>query len=310
MKIAILGAGAMGSLFGGLLAEAGQSVTLIDINAAHLGAIRDTGLRLTNDSGDRHILALKVCRPEQATEPPDLLVVFTKTLHTVSALKGVQHLLSSDTQVLSLQNGLGNVEAISEFVPAGQIMIGVTTWPADMVGPGHVHSHGQGAIHLMTADGSERPALAACVDSLSTAGLRCEADPEVWVSIWEKVAFNAALNSICAVTRCTVDQLDLLPEGRALALQVVTEAIAVARASGVAADLARTSAKVVNAIKGHRGHMPSMLQDVLAGRPTEVASINGAIVAAGRRLGVATTCTATLLELVRLIQARAVVGTA
>jgi 2-dehydropantoate 2-reductase len=293
----------MGSLFGGLLAESGQEVTLIDVNDVHLEAIRKDGLHLETDGGDRRITRLSACRPEGAATTPDLLIVFTKTLHTGAALSGVRHLLGDHTQVLSLQNGLGNVEKIQEFVPSERILIGVTTWPADVVGPGHVHSHGEGAIRLWTGDGYERVALEECVAALNTAGLQCAADPQVWASVWEKVAFNAALNSICAATQCTVDQLDLLPEGRALALRIVSEVTAVAQAIGVAADLDKPSRNVANAITHHRGHKPSMLQDVLAGRPTEIAAINGAVVAAAAKAGVSVPCTEVMLTLVRLIEA-------
>jgi len=226
MKIAILGAGAMGSLFGGLLAEAGQAVTLIDINEAHLGAIREGGLRLETDTGERRVTSMKVGRPGEVTEAPDLLVVFTKTLHTTAALDGVRSLIGPMTQVLSLQNGLGNVEAIGAFVPKERTLIGVTTWPADLVGPGHVHSHGQGAIRLMSADGVQRPAVAEVVAALSAAGLRCEADATVWAAIWEKVAFNAALNSLCAVTGCSVDQLGAVDDGTSMAFAIVSEVVA------------------------------------------------------------------------------------
>lgn len=294
----------MGSLFGRLLAESGQEVTLIDVNDVHLEAIRKDGLHLETDSGDRRITRLSACRPEGAATTPDLLIVFTKTLRTGAALSGVSHLLGDHTQVLSLQNGLGNVEKIRVFVPPERILIGVTTWPADVVAPGDVHSHGEGAIRLWTADGSQRVALAECVAALNMAGLHCAADPTVWASVWEKVAFNAGLNSICAATGCTVDQLDLLPEGRALALRIVSEVTAVAQAIGVAADLDKPSRNVGNAISHHHGHKPSMLQDVLAGRPTEIAAINGAVVAAAAKAGVSVPCTEVMLTLIRLIEAR------
>ena len=307
MKITVLGAGAMGSLFGGLLAESGQDVTLIDVNDAHLEAIRRDGLRLQTDAGDRRVTRLIACRPEAASGAPDLLIVFTKTLHTASALAGIQHLVGRDTMVLSLQNGLGNVETISGIVPLEQVLIGVTNWPADMAGAGHVHSHGEGAIRLFSADGVERSAVQRCADALDGAGLRCTADPDVWAAVWEKVAFNAALNSVCAVTGCTVDQLSLLPEASALALRIVAEVTTVARASGVAADPDKPARNVVHAIAHHHGHKPSMLQDVLAGRPTEIEAINGAVVRAAGRVGAAATCTEVMATLVRLIDARVAV---
>lgn len=302
MNITVLGAGAMGSLFGGLLGETGALVTLIDVNDAHLEAICSDGLRLETDHGDRRVAGLRALRPEAATSAADLLIVFTKSMHTTAALAGVKHLIGENTRVLSLQNGLGNVEKIQEFVPIERILIGMTTWPADMVAPGHVRSHGEGAIKLWSANGAQCASIDDCVTALNAAGLHCTADPTVWVSIWEKVAFNAALNSICAVTGCTVDQLDLVPDGREIALSVAREVIAVAQATGVAADAERPVRNIEHAIAHHRGHKPSMLQDVLAGRPTEVEGINGAVVAAGTRVGVRAPCTELMLTLVRLIE--------
>lgn len=306
MTIAILGAGAMGSLFGGLLAEADQHVTLLDINDAHLHAIAEHGLRLETDGGDRHVRNLHAVRPGEATEVPDLLIVFTKAMHTRAALASVRHLIGPSTHVLTLQNGLGNVEALASVVPQERIFVGVTTWPADVAGPGHVHSHGTGMIRLMSADGVQRPMLARVVDALSAAGLNCHADANVWGAVWEKVAFNAALNPLCTVLNQPVDALAAVEDGPALALRIVDEVLAVARASGITVDAAKVSDNVRHAIVAHRGHKPSMLQDVLAGRPTEIESINGAVVATARRYGVPVPHTETLMQLVRLVQARAV----
>ncbi|GAB7547760.1 2-dehydropantoate 2-reductase [Cupriavidus sp. 8B] len=308
IKIAILGAGAMGSLFGGRLAEAGHAVTLLDINDAHLDAIRRFGLRLQTDEADRRVHGMRAVRPEQAHAIPDLLIVFTKSMHTRAAMAGVRHLLGPGTNVLTLQNGLGSVEAIGEFVPAQRLLIGVTTWPADLVGPGHVHSHGEGGTRMMSADGVDRPAVAGTVAALERAGLHCTADADVWAAIWEKVAFNAALNPLCAVTGSTVDQLGSIPDGPALAFCVVAEVLAVARRHGVAVDADKVGANVLHAIGHHIGHKPSMLQDILAARRTEIDAINGAVVAAARRHGVPVPCTESLLQLVRLIEARAASG--
>ncbi|KVN50877.1 2-dehydropantoate 2-reductase [Burkholderia sp. BCCIQ04A] len=313
MKIAILGAGAMGSLFGGRLAESGEAVTLIDVNDAHLEAIRRDGLRIDDDRGERRIRTLHAMRPEAANAdaaaapdtPFDLLIVFTKSLHTRAALDGVRALLTPDTFVLTLQNGLGNVETVNAFVPIERILVGVTTWPADAAGPAHVRSHGAGTVRMMTADGAARPFAAAVADALSRAGLACTLDADVWAAIWEKVAFNAALNTVCAATGCTVDQLGHHHDGPRLALAIAAETAAVARAKGIAVDGARIARNVEHAIRDHRGHRPSMLQDVLAGRRTEIDAISGKVVAAARETGVAVPHAETLLALVRLIDARA-----
>lgn len=304
MNITILGAGAMGSLFGGLLAESGQDVTLLDVNDTHLDVIRDQGLRLETDSGDRRIRGLTACRPEQATGHPDLLLVFTKTLHTDKALASVAAHLAEHTVVLTLQNGLGNAETLYRHVAPERVMIGMTTWPADMVGPAYVRSHGQGMVRTLSADGVERPHTAEVAAVLDAAGLRCSVDRDVWAAIWEKVAFNAALNSLCAVTGCAVGQLDAVPEGIALARDIVLEVVAVAQSAGVAADAQRCLESVADAIAQHRTHKPSMLQDVLAGRPTEIGSINGEVLARARQAGIAVPRTETLLGLLRLVEAR------
>lgn len=304
MKIAILGAGAMGSLFGGLLAETGEQVTLLDINDAHLAAIAAHGLRLETDTGDRRVRSLQALRPSQATQVPDLLIVFTKAMHTRAALASVRQLIGPSTYVLTLQNGLGNVEALGSVVPQERILVGVTTWPADLAGPGHVRSHGAGVIRMMTADGADRPMLERVVHALSDAGLQCRVDANVWGAVWEKVAFNAALNPLCTVLNRPVDALGAVEDGPALALTIVEEVLAVARASGVSVDAVKVSDNVRHAIVAHRGHKPSMLQDVLAGRPTEIESINGAVVVAARRHGVRVPHTETLMQLVRLVQAQ------
>ncbi|AYY59807.1 ketopantoate reductase family protein [Burkholderia multivorans] len=309
MRIAILGAGAMGSLFGGLLAESGEDVTLIDVNDAHLDAIRRDGLRIDDDRGERRITTLQALRPEAANAsadtPFDLLIVFTKSLHTRVALDGVRALLTPHAHVLTLQNGLGNVETLNAFVPLERILVGVTTWPADLAGPAHVLSHGAGTIRMMTADGAASPFAAAVADALSRAGLACTLDADVWAAIWEKVAFNAALNTLCAVTRRTVDQLGEHHDGPRLAQAIVAETAAVARAKGIAVDAARIARNVEHAIREHRGHRPSMLQDVLAGRRTEIDAIGGKVVAAAREVGLAVPHTETMLSLVRVIDAQA-----
>nr|WP_054931568.1 2-dehydropantoate 2-reductase [Paraburkholderia caribensis] len=304
MEIAVLGAGAMGSLFGGRLAEAGHSVTLIDINQPHLEAIRANGLRVETDGNTRAIKNIAAMRPGATDKTPELLLVFTKSMHTRVALSGIEHLLGETTAVLTLQNGLGNVEAIRDFVPLANVLIGVTTWPADLVGPGSVSSHGEGKIRMMSADGERTSKVSAVAEALNSAGLNCQVDDNVWAAIWEKVAFNAALNSICAVTGTTVDQLGLLDDSKSLALTVAAEVVSVANASGVSADLNTCSTNIVHAIEQHRGHKPSMLQDVLAGRKTEIEGINGAVVDVARKLSVSVPHTETLAKLVRLIDAR------
>ncbi len=304
-RILVLGAGAMGSYFGASLAEQGFPVTLVDINDAHLNAITASGLRIVTDTGER-VVRLPAMRAEAVTEKPDLVIVFTKAMHTRSALTSIKHVLGRDTWFLSLQNGLGNRETIEAFAPSSRLVLGVTTIPADLKGPGHVESHGGSKTRIMTADGQPHTVVTRIRDALGQCGLQCEIDPDVIVAIWEKVAFNAAMNAICAVARCRVGDIAGLPEGRELALAVADEVARVAQACGILVNRTGIATTVNHALDNHQKHIPSMGQDMLAGRPTEIDAINGAVVKAAQGTGVATPLTATLATLVRISERRTV----
>jgi 2-dehydropantoate 2-reductase len=300
VTIVVLGAGAMGSYFGGKLGLAGAPVVLVDVDAARLAAIARDGLRVEDDAGDRRV-ALRTARADGLAEPAALVIVFTKGMHTRAAIGSVRHLIGPETWALTLQNGLGNPEIIAEVVAPARIAMGVTDLPADLAGPAHVRSHGAGTVRLWSMDGADSAALRALAAQLDEAGLACRASPGIATDIWEKAAFNAALNATAALTRHPVGGLDN-PHGRAIATSVVDEAVAAAAASGVTVERARILEKIDFALAHHRGHQPSMLQDVLAGRPTEIATINGAIMDAAEAAGLAAPVNRTLLALVRLIE--------
>lgn len=299
MKITILGAGAMGALFGGQLAEAGHEVVLLDVDESRIQAIQTDGLVLETGSG-RRTVRLPIMRPEQARGTPDWLLVFTKSLHTEAALAGVRHLIGPQTHLLSLQNGLGNAEKLAQAADAGRVAHGMTTVPADVAAPGVVRSHGRGYVRCMMADGHASVELEALAEAMRGAGLDCSVTPDVLVDIWEKVAFNAAMNSMCALAGCPVDGLAALPEGVALVHDTAAEVLAVALAQGVAVNEPRVAALMDHAMAHHTGHLPSMLQDRLAGRPTEIDAINGAVCRVARKLDISVPRNETLWTLVRL----------
>lgn len=301
MRIVVLGAGAMGSLFGGRLREGGADVVLLDLNQPHLDAINRDGLRLVTDGHDRHI-HLPGLRPEQAFTPPDLLMVFTKSFQTADALAAVRPVLVGQTYFLTLQNGLGNRERLAAVLPEDRILIGMTDYPADYRRAGFVESHGDGVIRLHCADGVQRPILDRLTAAFTAAGMDCQIDLNVEATIWQKVAFNAALNGICAVLGCTVGQIASAPEGPTLARACVDEVLTTAGALGIPVDPAAAHAAVAHALAAHGGHKPSMLQDLLAGRRTEADAIYGEVIARARRLGLAVPVTETLYRMVRLAE--------
>ncbi|BCX51388.1 2-dehydropantoate 2-reductase [Comamonas testosteroni] len=300
--VGILGAGAMGTLFGTRLARAGIPVTLVDVNAQLLQAIREHGVHCETDQGPLHA-DVQAQQAHELTQPPARWLIFTKATHTQAALQSIAHLIGPGTLLLSLQNGIGHIETLHGFADAEQIAVGVTTWPARLLAPGKVSSLGSGKIRFMPRTGQVDACFQDFCDDLNRAGLHCEIDPEVETAIWEKLAFNAAFNGLCGITRQTVDGL-ASPLGRSLIREVLDEVVAVAAANGIAVDALRIQATVEDALNHHVGHQPSLLQDLLAGRPTETDSIHGAVVRAGERHGIATPMTRTLHQLISMTQQR------
>lgn len=304
MKIAIIGAGAMGGLFGARLMLGAADVSLIEACEATIETIQKNGLQLVTPQATYRVNP-PIGKAKDFRGFFDLIVVFTKGFHTLAAIESVRHLVGPQTWALSVQNGLGNAELIAEVIPAERIIVGMTNFPADLHGPGVVHSQGEGHVKLWAFTGAPNPTVDDIAWVFDTAGLNCEADPQVHVAIWEKVAFNAALNSICAVTGLTVGALGDSELGREWANRVVAETAATAIANGVAVEVPRVTEALLHAFANHHNHKPSMLQDREAGRRTEIEFINGAVVAKAKTAGVATPTLEMLRALVLLSEGRA-----
>ncbi|WP_294258619.1 2-dehydropantoate 2-reductase [uncultured Comamonas sp.] len=300
--VGILGAGAMGTLFGTRLAQAGIPVTLVDINPELLEAIREHGVHCETDQGPLRA-RVQALQARELRQPPARWLIFTKAAHTQAALQSIAHVIGPETLLLSLQNGMGHIETLHGFADARQIAVGVTTWPARLLEAGRVSSLGSGKIRFMPRNGLVDARFQDFCNDLNRAGLHCEIDPEVETAIWEKLAFNAAFNGLCGVTRQTVDAL-ATPLGRELIRDVLDEVVSVAAACGIAIDVPRLQATVEDALNHHVGHQPSLLQDLLAGRPTETDSIHGSVVRAAERHGIATPVTRTLHRLISVTQQR------
>jgi len=307
VKVLILGAGAMGCLYGAAFHRAGCEVQFVDVNRPHIDAINANGLELETRAGTEH-LPIPARLPDEVDAPVDLVVVFTKTFHTDAALAGIKAAIGPDTWLLSLQNGLGNDKRLAAHASPDRILIGSSSLPSDLVGPGKVRSHGEGGSKLYPAFGAD-PAFAEQVCELLTkGGLPAALEPDIHGAIWSKAIFNATMNPLCALTRRTPGFLGAHEESRALIHALVEEGVAVANASGVAIPAKPIHDLTQVSVTDHANHEASMLQDVKAGRRTEVDAINGAIVEAARAVGIAAPLTETLWRLVKLEEAKLAEG--
>jgi len=300
MKIAVLGAGAIGCLFGGLLAIKGEEVTFIDVFEPQIEAINKNGIRIIRDTGKKSVSA-KACFAKETADIFDLILLCTKTVNSRSAMQSVIHLIHPGVTVMSIQNGLDNDILLQEFVEVNQIIIGMTGFPADLKGLGIVESRGSSFTSIIDATGVVSERTKAIADKITKAGLNCVASQDTFCHIWEKASFNAAMNSIAAVTKLTVGQIDQAG-GKGLAYDIADEAIRIAQAKGIPADFSNVKSMLDKAFLTHRDHKPSMLQDLLAKRETEVESINGAIVKNAKEMGSYAPLNQTMLYLVRILQ--------
>lgn len=305
MRVIVLGSGAMGCLFGAAFHRAGHAVTLADVNAAHVAAINADGLELDLRSGVER-LPIRAALPADVREVADLVLVFTKTFHTQSALSGVAAAIGPQTHLLSLQNGLGNDRRLAGFVSDDRVMVGASMLPSDLVGPGRIRSHGEGYSKLYPAFGGDPAFAAEVATALTAGGLETVLDPRIHEVIWSKAIFNATMNPLCALTRRTPGFLGAHPESRATITAAVNEGVAAAHACGVMVDPQPIHDLTEVSMTDHADHEPSMLQDLHAKRRTEVDAINGAIVTAAKEAGVAAPVLETLWHLVKLEEAKLV----
>jgi 2-dehydropantoate 2-reductase len=302
MKITIAGAGAMGCRFGAALAEAGHDLLLLDSWPDHVMAINADGLKVTDEHGTRTIRIQAKLFPADR-HPVDLLIVFAKATATAEVAEAAAPAIGPGTLVLTLQNGLGNIEALLPHVPRDRLLAGTTTLGTELVGPGHIRALGSGETVL----GALGPAFHTerLRATLATASLVVRAAPDPLAVIWAKVAFNCVMNSLCTIASIPVSALALYPGFDELAASILTEVAAVAAAEGVevntAGALALMKAQFDPSASGN--HLASTLQDLLAGRPTEIAHLNGAIAARATAHGIPAPANTLITQLVQLLEA-------
>ena len=301
MDIAIVGCGAMGSVYAGLLASAGHAVTAIAPNAAHVRAMAERGLRLEGASGDR------VVRLRALTQPPaqamDLIIIATKAGAVPEAAQQARPMLAPHTVVLTLQNGLGSAPLVAQALGADVLAVGIAAaFGASLRGPGHAHHNHMAAIRLGAHAGLAPERVRAVANVLAGAGLHAEVVGDVAAMQWEKLICNVAYSALCALSGRTVGEVMDDPELGPVSRAAAVEAWQIARARGVAIAVDDPVAHVRAFGEKVRQAKPSVLQDIEKRRRSEIGVINGAVPREAALCGREAPVNATLTALVRHLE--------
>lgn len=303
MKIAILGAGALGCAIGAALIESGQDVWLMVRSADAAARLNRDGLRVDDAAGSR-VLRVQAAADAAQVGAVDLVVVLVKSFDTASAIAGARALVGPATAVLSLQNGLGHEDVLAEHVGRARVLAGKTYVGGVQLAPGHIRSGVAGKATLIgELDGAVSPRVQAIAAAFNAASLATGVSTDIVGTMWDKLCVNVATGALAAITRLPYGSLYDEPLLEATALAAVAEAQAVARAAGVALRLGepRDVWELARAGLGP-AFRTSMLQSLDKGSVTEIDFINGAVVRHGQRLGVATPVNATLVACIKGIE--------
>ena len=299
MKIGILGAGAMGSLYGAKLsALAENEVFLIDISRPQIDAVNQNGLAIEEDgetiiydrlSGVLEAVDAGIC---------DLVIVFVKSTATKVAVEQNRALFGKDTIVLTLQNGLGNVEAIASVLKDQVILAGTTAHGATLLSPGRIRHAGVGKTIIGELVSTKSKAAESVVELLQKAGLSAEVSTQVEGLLWDKLLVNVGINALTALSGLCNGEILEHEDLTAILCDAVKEGETVALKKGVRLQFADPIAHTKEVCKATEKNRSSMLQDLSNHRETEIETINGAIVKEGERLGIKTPVNQTLQRLI------------
>ena len=293
MRIAVVGAGAVGSVYGALLARSGHEVTLVDVATEQVDAINRDGIVLAGAGGDEPSVPAAASTDAAAVRGAEAVLVLVKAYATGAAARSLAPHLGEDAIAVTLQNGLGNDRALAAVLGPERVVAGATTVGAELLGPGRVAAAPTalegGSLTSLGAPAAGSPARAAAgrlADALNGSGLPAELRDDVEIVIWRKLAFTASMGPLCALLRCSVaDALESEPGRRALR-RMFGEVVAVGAACGVELDAADLWEQALATWGGIGPHRPSLAVDHEAGRPTEIEALSGAVAALAAEHGV------------------------
>jgi 2-dehydropantoate 2-reductase len=302
MKTVIMGAGAMGSLFGGLLTLSGEDVWLVDIWKENIDAMRSKGLKV-EDRGKVQIIPVKATTDVASVGKADLVLFFVKTYHTEKAVSDVLSVQKEETVFLTLQNGLGNEETICKKVNRKRVILGVTGQGATLLGPGHIRHAGWGKTYVGELDEKMTDRVTQIAQVFRKAGIETEVSSHIHDLVWEKLLVNIGINALAALTGLKNGQLLDYPETVRSMEVLVSEAVEVARRKGLQID-ENPMNRVKVVIEATRENRCSMGQDLDYKRRTEIDAINGAVVREAERFGISVPYNQMITDLIKVIERR------
>ena len=296
IQVAVLGAGAVGCFFGGMLARAGHRVTLIG-RPQHVEAFRKSGLHFEGLNFDEHV-AVGASTDASAVRGARLVLLCVKSTDTEQAAAQIAPFLDADAIVVNLQNGVGNTERIQARIPQ-PVIPAVVYVATEMKGPGHLKHHGRGDLVI-----GPNEQVRAWFES---AGVPTVISENIAGELWAKLVVNCAYNALSAITQLPYGKLIEGAGVRETMRDVVEETLAVAKASGVRMppDMLARTYKIAEAMPSQYS---STAQDLARGKPTEIDHLNGYVVRRGKELGIATPANRALHALVNLLESRKTVG--
>ena len=302
MKIAVVGPGALGCLIAGFLkSKAGEDVWLLDNSPQRAKRISEDGIHIEGVSGN-HTIKISATADAKDIGPVDLVIICVKSYSTEDASKEVKDLITENTSVLTLQNGIGNVQILNDYFGADKVIAGVTNHGSTLLSTGHIRHAGKGDTIIGKSDGKISRELKDIVTVLTKAGFPAKISKDIDSVIWSKLVINVGINALTAITRLSNGKIVAYEESRELLRLAVQEAVRVVKRKRVKLSYDDPIQKVESVAKATAQNISSMLQDVLSKSRTEIDFINGAIVRHGKAIGIPTPVNEMLTGLVKTIE--------
>jgi 2-dehydropantoate 2-reductase len=300
MQFAVIGAGNIGCLYGGNLARIGEQVSLIDIWEEHIDQIQAHGLQMDGLHGTFTVSLGATTDPGGAPKA-DVALICVNSYATEAAAHSAKRVLKDSGYALTLQNGLGNIEILSQVLGEGKVMAGLTFHSADTSGPGKVSHTNHGPTYLGELDGSRSPRLLALGEILDRAGMNPVLEEDIMATIWGKFVHNCGINAICAITDLRPGHIREVPAVDEFQTQIINEVLALVKAKGITL-LDSNPLETIKAYCAKKFHRVSMVQHLERGQLTEIDALNGFVVRESKKLGLSAPYNDALSKLIKGLQ--------